>query len=47
MQGKLKAAGVPTKLVTLKGAPHPFWMSQPWLDETADAMGDWFQEFLK
>jgi acetyl esterase/lipase len=47
MQGKLKAAGVPTELVTLKEAPHPFWMSQPWLDETAKAMGDWFDKYLK
>lgn len=47
MQEKLKAAGVATELVTLKGAPHPFWMSQPWLDETAKAAGDWFDRYLK
>jgi len=47
MQDKLRAAGVPTKLITLKNAPHPYWMSQPWLDETAKAIGDWFDQYLK
>jgi acetyl esterase/lipase len=47
MQEKLKAAGVATDLVTLKDAPHPFWMSQPWLDETVKAAGDWFDRYLK
>ena len=46
MQEKFKAAGVPTELITLKDAPHPFWMSQPWLDETAKAAGDWFDKYL-
>ncbi len=46
MQEKLRAAGVPTELVTLKYAPHPFWMSQPWLDETVKAAGDWFDKYL-
>lgn len=47
MQDKLRALGVPTEIVTLKNAPHPYWMSQPWLDETAKAMGDWFNLYLK
>jgi len=47
MQDKLKAASVPTALVTLKDAPHPFCMSQPWLDETVQAAGDWFDKYLK
>lgn len=47
MQVKLRALGVPTEVITLKGAPHPFWMSQPWLDETAKAAGDWFDKYLK
>jgi pectinesterase len=46
-QEKLKAAGVPTELITLKDAPHPYWMSQPWLDQTAEAMGKWFDLYLK
>lgn len=47
MQEKLRALGVPTELITLKDAPHPYWMSQPWLDETAGAAGDWFDKYLK
>lgn len=47
MQVKLRALGIPTKVITLKGAPHPFWMSQPWLDETAKAIGDWFDKYVK
>jgi pectinesterase len=47
MQEKLRAAGVPTELITLKDAPHPYWMSQPWLDQTAKAIGDWFDKYLK
>ena len=46
MQEKLRAAGVSTGLITLKDAPHPFWMSQPWLDETVKAAGDWFDKYL-
>jgi acetyl esterase/lipase len=47
MQEKLRAAGVPTDLVTLKDAPHPYWMSQPWLDETVEAATKWFDKYLK
>jgi pectinesterase len=47
MQVKLRALGIPTEIITLKGAPHPYWMSQPWLDETAKAAGDWFDKYLK
>lgn len=47
MQEKLRAAGVPTELITLKDAPHPYWMSQPWLDETAAAALKWFDLYLK
>lgn len=47
MQEKLRTLGVPNEIVTLKNAPHPYWMSQPWLDEAAKAMGDWFDRYLK
>lgn len=47
MQEKLRAAGVPTEIITLKSAPHPYWMSQPWLDQTAKAIGDWFDKYVK
>jgi len=47
MQEKLRAAGVPTELITLKDAPHPYWMAQPWLDQTATAAVAWFDKYLK
>jgi acetyl esterase/lipase len=47
MQDKLRALGVPTEIITLKDAPHPYWMSQPWLDQTAQAAGDWFDKYLR
>ncbi len=47
MQDKLRALGVPTEVITLKDAPHPYWMSQPWLDQTAGAMADWFDKYLR
>lgn len=47
MQARLRTLGIPTEAITLKGAPHPFWMSQPWLDESARAMGDWFDRYVK
>ncbi len=47
MQEKLRALGIPTEAITLKGAPHPFWMKQPWLDETAKAIADWFDLHMK
>jgi acetyl esterase/lipase len=46
MQAKLKALGVETELYTLKGAPHPYWMSQPWLDETVDIAAAFFKKHL-
>lgn len=46
MQEKLKALGIETTVYTLKEAPHPFWMSQPWLDETVQIAGDFFKKQL-
>ena len=47
MQEKLRTLHVPTEVVTLKDAPHPFWMSHPWVDQAAQAMGDWFDKYLR
>jgi acetyl esterase/lipase len=46
MQEKLRALGIETSLHTLKDAPHPFWMSQPWLDQTVDIAADFFRKQL-
>jgi pectinesterase len=46
MQDKLRALGIETALHTLKDAPHPFWMSQPWLDETVEIATAFFKKNL-
>lgn len=46
MQQKLRALDIETGAVTLPGAPHPFWMSQPWLDQTADLAAEFFGKHL-
>jgi pectinesterase len=43
---RLKAHGIPTGVVTLKEGPHPFWMSQPWLDKTAARAVEFFGRHL-
>jgi pectinesterase len=46
MQEKLRALGIETELHTLKDAPHPFWMSQPWCDETVAIAAAFFKKHL-
>jgi len=46
MQEKLKALGIETAVYTLKDAPHPFWMSQPWCDETVEIADTFFKKHL-
>jgi pectinesterase len=46
MQEKLRALGIETDLHTLKEAPHPFWMSQPWCDETVEIAAAFFKKHL-
>ncbi len=46
MQDKLRALGIETATHTLKDAPHPFWMSQPWLDETVEIAAAFFKKHL-
>ena len=46
MQAKLRELGIETELYTLKDAPHPFWMRQPWLDQTVDIASDFFKKHL-
>ena len=47
MMEKLKALGTETSLHTLKDAPHPFWMSDPWCAETVDIADEFFKRTLK
>lgn len=46
MQEKLRALGIETALHTLKGAPHPFWMSEPWVSETVEIATAFFKKHL-
>ncbi|MEW6304017.1 MAG: alpha/beta hydrolase [Verrucomicrobiota bacterium] len=46
MQEKLKALGIETAVHTLKDAPHPFWMSQPWCDQTVEIAAAFFKKHL-
>lgn len=46
MMAKLKALGIETGLHTLPQAPHPFWMSQPWLDQVVDIAAPFFKKHL-
>jgi pectinesterase len=46
MQDKLRALGIETEVYTLKDAPHPFWMSQPWCDETVEIAAKFFKKHL-
>ena len=46
MQEKLRALCIATAVHTLKDAPHPFWMSQPWLDEAVEIADAFFKKYL-
>ena len=46
MMEKLKALGIETAVHTLKDAPHPFWMSDPWCAETVDIAAAFFKRHL-
>ena len=46
MQEKLRALGIEMALHTLKDAPHPFWMSEPWLGETVEIASAFFKKHL-
>ena len=47
MMDRLKAAGIETAVHTLKDAPHPFWMSDPWCAQTVDIAAAFFKRHLE
>lgn len=47
MMDKLKALGIETAVHTLKDAPHPFWMSDPWCAETVEIADAFFKKWLR
>ncbi len=46
MMEKLKALGIETEVHTLKNAPHPFWMRDPWCAETVEIAATFFKKHL-
>lgn len=46
MMVKLQALGIETAVHTLKHAPHPFWMSDPWCAETVEIADAFFKKHL-
>ena len=46
MMENLKALGIETAVYTLKNAPHPFWMSEPWCGETVEIAATFFKKHL-
>lgn len=46
MMEKLKSLGIETAVHTLKHAPHPFWMSDPWCAETVEIADAFFKRHL-
>jgi pectinesterase len=43
---KLRELGIETGVHVLKGAPHPFWMSDPWCAETVEIAARFFGKHL-
>lgn len=46
MIAKLTTAGVASKVVLLPNTPHSFWLFDPWLTPTVDAMADFLKTAL-
>lgn len=46
MMEKLRELKIETTVHTLKDAPHPFWMSQPWCDQTVEIADAFFKKHL-
>ena len=47
MMEKLQGLGIETAVHTLKFAPHPFWMSDPWCAEVVEIADAFFKRQLK
>jgi acetyl esterase/lipase len=46
MVAKMKANGVASRVVLMPGTPHSFWLFDPWLEPTVDAMATFLDEHL-
>jgi len=46
MVAKMRAAGVPARVVLLPGTPHSFWLFDPWLEPTVAAAAAFLDEYM-
>ncbi|MFZ6873790.1 alpha/beta hydrolase fold domain-containing protein [Undibacterium sp. Di27W] len=46
MMGKMKALGIATKHVQLPDTPHSFWLFDPWLEPTVDAVSQFLEQIF-
>lgn len=46
MVEKMKAYGVPSRVVLMPGTPHSFWLFDPWLAPTVNAMAAFLDDYL-
>lgn len=44
MMAKMKALGIATKHVQLPDTPHSFWLFDPWLEPTVDAVSEFLEK---
>jgi pectinesterase len=47
MVEKLRALGVPNRVVSVPDTPHSFWLFDPWLAPTVEATDDFLREYLR
>ncbi len=47
MLARLRESGVPGRVVVLPGTPHSFWLFEPWIGATVEAVVGFLDEYLR
>jgi pectinesterase len=47
MLARMREVGVPGRVVLVPGTPHSFWLFEPWLEPTVQAVVGFLDEYLK
>jgi acetyl esterase/lipase len=47
MLARLRGSGVPGRVVVLPGTPHGFWLFEPWIGPTVEAVAGFLDEYLR
>jgi acetyl esterase/lipase len=47
MVAKMREAGVPSQVVVLPDTPHSFWLFDPWLEPTVEAVDAFLRQYLR